>query len=200
MKYAELCCKTNFSFLEGASHAEELATRAAEAGYLLEDLAAELAGYGQDLEADPARLEEIHRRRAELAGLARAHGSTVDEVIDWASQAGLRLARIDTAEGAEELEATITRLDTTLATLGARLSAGRAEAAARLAAVVSEELSGLAMPDAHPEARLDPTDEPGPWGAEDVAMLLAPHAGATASDVPRPDECAPVAFGRPAAF
>jgi error-prone DNA polymerase len=32
MKYAELCCKTNFSFLEGASHAEELATRAAEAG------------------------------------------------------------------------------------------------------------------------------------------------------------------------
>ena len=33
MSYAELCCKTNFSFLEGASHAEELANRAAELGY-----------------------------------------------------------------------------------------------------------------------------------------------------------------------
>ena len=33
MKYAELSCKTNFSFLEGASHAEELASRAAELGY-----------------------------------------------------------------------------------------------------------------------------------------------------------------------
>ena len=33
MSYAELWCKTNFSFLEGASHADELAARAAELGY-----------------------------------------------------------------------------------------------------------------------------------------------------------------------
>jgi error-prone DNA polymerase len=31
--YAELCCRTNFSFLEGASHPDELAHRAAELGY-----------------------------------------------------------------------------------------------------------------------------------------------------------------------
>ena len=30
--YAELHCKTNFSFLEGASHADELVCRAAELG------------------------------------------------------------------------------------------------------------------------------------------------------------------------
>ena len=33
MQYAELHAKTNFSFLEGASHADELVTRAAELGY-----------------------------------------------------------------------------------------------------------------------------------------------------------------------
>src|SRR5579859_8047671 len=33
VRYAELHCRTNFSFLEGASHADELATRAAELGY-----------------------------------------------------------------------------------------------------------------------------------------------------------------------
>ena len=33
MRYAELHCKTNFSFLTGASHAEELALRAQELGY-----------------------------------------------------------------------------------------------------------------------------------------------------------------------
>jgi error-prone DNA polymerase len=33
MHYVELHCKTNFSFLEGASHAEELVERAAELGY-----------------------------------------------------------------------------------------------------------------------------------------------------------------------
>ena len=33
VKYAELWCKTNFSFLEGASHADELVGRAKELGY-----------------------------------------------------------------------------------------------------------------------------------------------------------------------
>ena len=33
MKYAELHCKTNFSFLQGASHPDELVQRAAEFGY-----------------------------------------------------------------------------------------------------------------------------------------------------------------------
>src|SRR5215211_1394124 len=33
MRYAELHCRTNFSFLEGASHPDELAARAAELGY-----------------------------------------------------------------------------------------------------------------------------------------------------------------------
>ena len=31
--YAELQCQSNFSFLQGASHPEELAARAAELGY-----------------------------------------------------------------------------------------------------------------------------------------------------------------------
>src|SRR5712691_7884721 len=31
--YAELHCRTNFSFLEGASHADELVARAGELGY-----------------------------------------------------------------------------------------------------------------------------------------------------------------------
>src|SRR3954470_13560550 len=33
MSYAELHCKSNFSFLEGASHPDELVKRAAELGY-----------------------------------------------------------------------------------------------------------------------------------------------------------------------
>ncbi|MGN6547478.1 MAG: PHP domain-containing protein, partial [Aureliella sp.] len=33
MRYVELHCKTNFSFLEGASHADELVEQAAALGY-----------------------------------------------------------------------------------------------------------------------------------------------------------------------
>ncbi len=157
-----------------------LAGRAAEVGYLLEDLAAELSGYAQELEADPARLEELHRRLAELTTLARAHGGTIDAVLAWASQAGLRLARIETQEGTAELAAAIERMEGELAALAERLSTARADAAARLASAVTEELSGLAMPDARLEVRLDPLAEPGPWGLEDVSMLLVPHSGAEA--------------------
>ncbi|MEQ8785755.1 MAG: error-prone DNA polymerase [Pirellulaceae bacterium] len=59
--YAELHCKSNFSFLEGASHAEELAARAAELGY--------------------AALAVTDRHS--LAGVVRAHIA--------AKQAGLKL-------------------------------------------------------------------------------------------------------------
>ena len=33
IRYGELRCKTNFSFLQGASHPDELVARAAELGY-----------------------------------------------------------------------------------------------------------------------------------------------------------------------
>jgi error-prone DNA polymerase len=56
MPYAELHCKTNFSFLEGASHADELVRRAAELGY--------------------AALAITDRNS--LAGVVRAHGAAKD--------------------------------------------------------------------------------------------------------------------------
>jgi error-prone DNA polymerase len=55
--YAELHCKTNFSFLEGASHPDELVCRAAELGY---------------------RALAITDRNS-LAGIVRAHGAAKDE-------------------------------------------------------------------------------------------------------------------------
>ena len=54
--YAELHCKTNFSFLEGASHADELVARANELGY--------------------AALAVTDRNS--LAGVVRAHGAAKD--------------------------------------------------------------------------------------------------------------------------
>ena len=54
-RYAELCCMTNFSFLEGASHADELVLQAKALG---------LAGLGI---AD----------RNSLAGVVRAHKAAI---------------------------------------------------------------------------------------------------------------------------
>lgn len=167
-----------------AQHDEALAalgSRLSEIGYLLGDLATELAGYADQLQADPARLEAVHRRRAELTALARTHGGTVDDVLQWAGEAGLRLLELDGGEGrTEALRTRLSEIDAELAGLAARLTATRADAAARLAAAVTDELAGLAMPAASLEVRLVTSDDLGPWGAEDVEMLLVAHAGAPA--------------------
>ena len=171
--------------VEGAAaHDESLAetaSRLAEVGYVLADVGADLAAYAQDLQADPERLAAVHERRAALAALARRHGGTVDDVLAWAQESGLRLLDLEGGDDrVAELGDRLAGLDAELAREAALVSAGRSDAAGRLAAAVTTELAGLAMPDAHLEVRLDPLPEPGPHGAEDVALLLAPHAGAPA--------------------
>jgi DNA repair protein RecN (Recombination protein N) len=50
-------------------------------------VAADLARYLGDLEAEPGRLEQIAERRSALAGLTRKYGATVDEVLAWGAEA-----------------------------------------------------------------------------------------------------------------
>jgi len=52
-----------------------LAARLSEAAYLVSDIAAELASYADSVEADPARLEVVQDRRAELTRLIRIYGA-----------------------------------------------------------------------------------------------------------------------------
>ena len=159
-----------------AGQLRDLAFRAA-------DVAAELAGYLDGLESDPARLEQVEARRAELAHLTRSYGSTVDEVLEWASRAGLRLLELDDDSGrVERLSARLEELGTRLAAAADMLHAQRADAAAELSEAVDAELAGLAMTGAHLEVSLTPT-EPGPTGADAVELLLRPHPGAPARPV-----------------
>ncbi|MCC2332998.1 DNA repair protein RecN [Cellulomonas wangsupingiae] len=171
--------------LEQAGHHDralaDLAARAAEAGYLLADLATELSAYVQDLQADPARLDAVQRRRAELTGLTRSYGEDVAAVLEWAQDASRRLLDLD---GGQERVAALTAerdaLDTRLRDLAATITATRTQAAGRLAQAVTDELVSLAMAGAHLEVAVRPADEPGPQGADQVEMLLVPHAGAPA--------------------
>ena len=112
-----------------------LATRIAEAGYLLADVSTDLAAYLEDLQADPLRLDAAQRRRAELGTLTRSYGSTVAEVLAWADTAGRRLLDLDGGdERIAELREARARLDDELGTLADaadRRSAWRRRAAVR---------------------------------------------------------------------
>lgn len=177
----DLARRTLESVRQHDAQLDALTARTAEVGYLLAEVVTDLARYADQVQGDPERLAAVHQRRADLAGLARSHGGTVDDVLAWASQAGLRLLELDGgADRTQALRDRLADLDARLSELSTALSTTRADAADRLATAVTAELAGLAMPDARLEIRLVPSQEFGPWGAEDVELLLVAHAGAPA--------------------
>ncbi len=186
-----------------------LGERAAEIGYLVDDLASECASYAAGIESDPARLAAVEDRRAVLTQLVRSRSQeNVDAVLDWAQQASLRLLELDSdTSSIDELTAEVASLRATLGERAAKLSAARTAAAGKLAKAVTAELQELSMAGAKlvVEVRQRPDPEGllvdlgegsrstvgdggrltlayGTDGVDDVELLLAPHPGSP----PRP--------------
>ncbi|WP_199314707.1 MULTISPECIES: DNA repair protein RecN [Streptomyces] len=172
-----------------------LADRIGEVAILLGDVAGELAGYADDLDADPLRLAAVEERRAALTALTRKYGADVDAVLAWAEQSAARLTELDgDDERTGELTAERDALRAELGGLAQALTDARTEAAERFAGAVTAELASLAMPHARVSFEIRQTEDPegvevggrtvayGPSGVDEVELLLAPHPGAP----PRP--------------
>ncbi|MEU0039066.1 DNA repair protein RecN [Streptomyces sp. NPDC006333] len=172
-----------------------LSGRIGEINILLRDVAGELAGYADDLDADPLRLAAVEERRAALTQLTRKYGEDVDAVLAYAEQGAARLLELDgDDERIDELTAERDALRAELGGLAQALTDARTEAAERFAAAVTAELASLAMPHARVSFEIRQTDDPegveldgrtvayGPMGVDEVELLLAPHPGAP----PRP--------------
>lgn len=161
----------------------EQTARLREVGYILSDVALELAGYMQSLDSDgPAELAAVEDRRAALAHLLRRYAPDIDALLLWAAESRVRLAGLqDDPARAEELTLRVKALEESLLEHANALHALRAAAAKELAARVDAELHALAMPQARLEISVQPA-APAAHGADDIGFLLAPHPGAD----PRP--------------
>ncbi|GGK07820.1 DNA repair protein RecN [Pilimelia anulata] len=174
---------------------DAVAERLAEAGAVLGDAAAELSAYLDRLDADPARLQSLHERRAALRALTRKYADTTDGVLDWADRARRRLGELDASDDTlAALAAECAAEAAELGRLAGEVSAARRAAADRFADRVSGELAGLAMPHARVEVAVTPRAPggeaaitvdgaergAGPDGADEVELRLAAHPGAPA--------------------
>ncbi|MCU6479117.1 DNA repair protein RecN (Recombination protein N) [Arthrobacter silviterrae] len=161
----------------------ELVKRVSEVGYLLADIARDLAGYATSLDSEgPGRLAEVEDRRGELAVLVRKYAPSIDEVLVWAEEARARLDELTDDTGRiERLELEVAASLEELVGLAAEVTKLRKSAAEKLSRQVSAELKALAMPDAKLVIELSPAER-GIHGADDISFLLQPHAGA----LPRP--------------
>lgn len=159
------------------SSAGDLRDRVGELVHLAVDLAADVSGYAADIELDPARLAFVQERRAELTSLTRRYGPGLDDVLRWAEQAAVRHTELSGAEDRiAELEEEEGRLGDDLRDAATILSLARRTAAAELSERVTGELSRLAMGAATVTVEVRGA-EPGPTGADVVAIVLAANPG-----------------------
>ena len=156
----------------------ELAGELDGAAGVLADVASRLASYEAGLDADPLRLEWIAGRLAELQGLTRKYGRSIDEVLAYAAESAARAAVLDSADDRiAELAAQLADLDTGLAARAERITALRRAAAAELATAVQTELAALAMPKARLAFEVSESPELGPHGGDQVTLLFSANPG-----------------------
>ena len=158
---------------------ERLGALAVELG----DVAGELRGYLEGIEADPGRLAAVEERLEALDRLKRKHGGSVESVLAHAERCRTEVERLEGAEvrGAEA-ELALAEAEARREELGRRLSGGRAAAAGPLRERVAEELERLAMPGATLAVALEPHPGGfGPNGRETVELRVATNPGIEAA-------------------
>ena len=158
--------------------AEVLASALAQA----EDATHSLQGYLRKTELDPERLAELDERMALWLSLARRYKRQPAELPALLAAWKDELARLDAAADLAALEAAERRESEAFLAEARSLSKARTRAAPQLAKAVTQAMQGLGMQGGRFEVALEKLEEPTAAGLEDVAFLVAGHAGST----PRP--------------
>lgn len=159
-----------------------IAEAIAAAAITVAELAGQLSSYLGGLDADGGReLEIVQERRAQLSGLIRKFGPTLDDAIDYLDLGSARLLELENdSTRIESLRADVDRDRDRVVELAARLSDIRSANARRLGQRVTRELGGLAMPNAAVSVLVEDRSDYSPSGKDTVSFLLQPHAGAEA--------------------
>src|SRR5208282_6061450 len=153
----------------------------------LEEAAHGLRGYAQRIEADPARLEQIETRLAELNRLKRKYGGTIDSALETLARSRAEIAELESmGENKGRAEAELADALDALAALAKKLSTRRHSAAAELKRGMETELKTLGMRSPVFDARISAERGAGfvhrgvalgPGGSDTVEFYLSPNLG-----------------------
>lgn len=154
----------------------------------LEDVAAELRDYADDLDFDPEELERMRARWSELQGLLRSYGPTMADVFARRDEArGVVEAASDGGAAVERAQKAADAAEARLADAARALDDVRREAAPRFSAAVSEQMARLEMGSAELEVAFErlPRAEWSRRGPSRAEFLYRPGAGLSARPLRR---------------
>lgn len=148
----------------------------------LRDIADDINGLAEEVEYNPARLQEVTERLDNLFALEQKHHvSSSEELIALADDIRSQLSLLTDSE--ENIKALKQRIagETELATkLAEKLSAGRTKAAKQVEKLVSESLTAMDMPAVIFKADMEKVSELQPSGMDNVTFLFSANKSMTA--------------------
>ena len=146
--------------------------------YGLESLARELEEYESTVELDPARLDDVRRRRDLIFRLTKKYGGSLADVMRAGDEARAELDLVDSAGlDIRQLETRERDARAKLNDRAAALTKLRRAGAKRLADAVDTILPDLGMPDGHLTVVLQAAEKIGASGAEDIEFRVALNVG-----------------------
>jgi DNA repair protein RecN (Recombination protein N) len=162
----------------------EQAERVRELLFHLEELAFQVRDYASAVVFDPARLEAVQQRLAEIQKARGKYGSNLEAVLEYHLRIRREAAILSEAEQVEEsLLAEEEALREAYLEKARALSAKRAQDALRLQAEMERELSRLAMENTLFRVALQSGEEnPSEQGIDTAEFLISPNPG----ESPRP--------------
>ena len=117
-----------------------------ETVYGVEEVARDIHSYGDRVEYDPNRLEEIESRLELIRNLKRKYGQTITEVLDYLAKAEGELEGLShSSERRAQLEEMRSCLREEMGRMASELSTARSQAVTKLVAEVKKELQDLNM-------------------------------------------------------
>ncbi len=141
------------------------------------EAAHELRHYLGALEADPARIEQVEARLAQIERLKRKYGNTIEEILAFLADVRSKLDAVESAAARRaELQQRIAQLEQAYRTVALELRAVREKAAQALQKAVETELAGLAMKGVVFRAAVREA-EPSSHGMDSVEFLVSANPG-----------------------
>ena len=153
-----------------------------------EDVASELRDYRDDVDFDPALLDEMQSRMAQLQGIMRSYGPSIDDVLKRRAAAEeMLLAANDGDELERKAKRELDAAEEELSQAAELLDASRGECAPRLAREITSQMARLEMGSASLEFSFErlPRRQWTSAGPSRIELLYRPAAGLSARPLRR---------------
>lgn len=179
------CLSTMQSMRKVYPAAEELSERLESSYIELKDIAQEVAGREEEVEFNPARLDEVNARLNLIYTLQQKHRvSTVDELLTLQEEYASRLSAITSSDDQiEDLKQQCANLYNKVKQQAAVLTESRVAAAREVEKQMASRLVPLGMPNVRFQVEVGARKEPGVHGADTVSFLFSANKNGTLQSI-----------------